>query len=77
MRDRIIDTLTLKNLLLDVKGFGDITESSALGVVKAKSRDADVSVMASGRVVVRGASDESTAKEILEDLAPHIKQAIK
>jgi ArsR family metal-binding transcriptional regulator len=72
----VIDVLKLEKLLSSDKRFSKIKSSSELGVVKASYGSVEISVLASGRVVVKKANDERTSQEILETLAPMLKESI-
>ncbi len=74
--DRILDVAELARLLDAESSTKDIKLSQELGVVRAKCRGADISALASGRVVVRSVKDEKTAQNILETLAPIIKESL-
>lgn len=73
---KIIDVLKLEKILSENKRFSEIKSSAELGVVKAVYGGAEIAALASGRVVVKKCEDEKTAQELLEVLAPLIKQAL-
>ena len=73
---KILDISYLAGAMDADKNFSDIKKSPELGVVKAKYENADLSVLASGRVVVRNVDDEKQAQNILETLAPILKNSI-
>ncbi len=73
---KAIDVLKLEILLNGRKGFSEIKSSSELGVVKAHYNGAEISALASGRVVVKKCVDEKKAQELLEELVPMLKKAL-
>jgi len=73
---RALNLRKLETLMAKDKRFSDIRSSEELGVIKASYKGAEMSILASGRVVVRKANDESHAKELLEALAPMLKASL-
>jgi len=73
---KVIDVLKLEKLLLASKRFRDVKSSAELGVVKAVYNGAEISALASGRVVVKKTADEKQAAELLKDLAPLIRDSL-
>ncbi len=73
---KAIDVPRLERLLSSDKRFSKIKSSGELGVVKASYGSAEMSVLASGRVVVKEADDEKKSQEILEALAPMLKKSL-
>ncbi len=71
-----LDVRKLAGLLEDAGGFTDIKHSEDLGVARARSGGAEISVLASGRAVVRKAEDEEEAGRMLEKLAPLLKDSL-
>jgi len=74
--EKIVDIPKLTDLLKSHNAFNEIKFSTELGVVKARYSGAKISVLASGRVVVREVDNEELAKELLEVLAPLLKNSI-
>jgi hypothetical protein len=56
--------------------FTGIRASAELGVVKCNFDSLELSILASGRVVVKKAPDEDAAKRVIESLAPVLKQSL-
>lgn len=75
-RTKVIDVKILYNALKADPRFGEVKSSAELGVVKAAYKGADISAMASGRVVVRKAGNEALAQGLLEAIAPALKRSL-
>jgi len=73
---KVIDIQKLEGLLSADKMFSGITSSAELGVVKASCSGAEISVLASGRVVVKKAADEREAVKVLSAIATSIKKSL-
>jgi len=73
---RIVDISMLAILLEEHPLFSDVKASQELGVVRARYKDVELSILASGRAVVKKVSDRKEAQDILEALAPLIKKAL-
>lgn len=73
---KVIDIKKLEKTMQSSDKFLGIKMSKELGVVKASYKGAEISILQSGRVVVRQANDEKHAQELLENLAPMLKDAL-
>ncbi len=73
---KVLDVKKLYRNLKTNPRFDGLKSSAELGVVKAAYQGADISAMASGRVVVRKANSEAIAQELLEALAPLLKASL-
>lgn len=75
---RIIDIDAMASLLSDSSHFSNVSQNADLGVVKTiyGSGPAEISILASGRVVVRQTKDEKEAEEILLSLAPLLRKSL-
>jgi len=76
MATKIINVLKLADILSESRKFSEVKSSAELGVVKAVYSGAEISALASGRVVVKKCADERKAQELLEELAPMLKKAL-
>ena len=72
---KVLDVTKLEKLMHGGE-FKNIVSSKELGVVKANLGVTTISILASGRVVVRKAENEEAAQKLLEDLAPTLKQSL-
>ena len=68
--------INLKKLLELIPINFETKYSEELGVIKAVNENAELAILASGRVVLKKAKDEEKAKEILEELAPLLKESL-
>jgi ArsR family metal-binding transcriptional regulator len=73
--EEIINTDKLYKFVKKSYLFENVKHSPDLKVVKANIGDARLSVLGSGRIVLRRTGDEKRAQEILEELAPLIKDS--
>ena len=69
-------TLNLKKLVELMPTEFETKFSEELGVIKAVHENAELAILASGRIVLKKAKDEEKAKEILEELAPLLKESL-
>lgn len=73
---KVLDINKLEKVIKGDKRFSSVKASAELGVVKATYGGAEISALASGRVVVKKAEDEKKAHELLENLAPLLKKSL-
>ncbi|MBN2518376.1 MAG: hypothetical protein JXB14_06010 [Candidatus Altiarchaeota archaeon] len=66
--ERLLDIEKLCNALGGAKDFTDIKCSKELGLLKAVFRETEISVLASGRIVVKKAKTDKEAHRVLYEL---------
>lgn len=76
LSSKILDIPKLTKALSNDKRFSEVKSSEELGVVKAKYGEAEITVLMSGRIVVKKTSSEGEAQETLENLAPLVRDSI-
>jgi ArsR family metal-binding transcriptional regulator len=73
---KVLDINKLIVLMQELKPFQNLKYSKELGVVKANYGRAEISILASGRIVLKEVADESEAQNILEVLAPILSKSL-
>jgi ArsR family metal-binding transcriptional regulator len=76
LTSKVIDIPKLTKILSNDGRFIEVKSSEELGVVKAKYGEAEITILMSGRIVVKKTSSEGEAQEILENLAPLVRDSI-
>jgi len=66
---KIIDVKKFCSVLKESQKFQDVKCSAELGLIKATVDEAELSVLASGRIVIKNADNVKEAYEILAELA--------
>lgn len=65
----VLDITKLAEALESSGQYQDVTSSLDLGLIRLKSGIKDITILASGRIVVKAADDKDDAAKVLADLA--------
>lgn len=73
---KVLDLGNLSSLMQDMKQVQNLKYSEELGVIKADFGHSNISILASGRVILKEVNNESQAQEIFETLSPLLQKSL-